>query len=148
MNKQEINQACKIQIEQKIEKLGKELSNLQHALLNETKSSVGDKYETERSMIHAEMAKVEQQKYQWEKNLQFFRRIPLHTSPERIELGSLVRTDRSWFYLTVGLGEIQCEQDTIFVISMASPMGQSLRGKGISDSVDFKGRSQRILEIK
>lgn len=148
MNKQEINQACKIQIEQKIEKLGKELSSLQHALLNETKSSVGDKYETGRSMIHAEMVKVEQQKSEWERNLQFLRQIPFITSTEKIELGSLVRTDRSWFYLTVGLGEIQVDQDSIFVISMASPLGQTLRGKGISDSVDFKGRSQQILEIK
>ena len=56
--KAQIHQACLAQIEERIQNLEQRLKTINESKANETKSSVGDKYETGRAMLQIDEDKV------------------------------------------------------------------------------------------
>ena len=54
ISKPKVHEACRVFLMQKIENLSTELEALREAAIAETKSSMGDKYETGREMMMQE----------------------------------------------------------------------------------------------
>lgn len=141
-----VNQ-CKAILQQKITMLDKQLADFKKAANNETKSSVGDKYETGRAMMHNEMDKLKQQQAQALTAKAAFMQIQFDNNFDTIDLGSLIKTDKGTFLLAVALGKVVVQNQHYFVLSLASPIGQKLKGKKQGDSITLNNQCFTILKI-
>ncbi len=68
----------------------------------------------------------------------------LNTPTERIQLGSMVFTNKARFYISVSLGEFFFEGDRFYAISEESPMAKMMFGKKPGDSFVLNNISQTI----
>lgn len=142
-----LHQACLQRIDQTITLASQAMEDAQNAANQETKSSVGDKYETGRAMMQLEKEKYAQQLAQAQDLRQQLELLnPQHNSTQ-IQRGTLLRSNEGLYYLSISLGKITHESKTVFVLSAASPLGQVLLGKKAGDKISFQSRSIHILEL-
>ena len=134
------------------DKLSEKISHLEYLIAetraanNETKSSMGDKYETSREMVQQEINNLQ---------IQLNENIRLRNSLKSINvnqhqnvgLGSLVETDKGLFYVAVSLGMIDYEKKKIFLISPESPLAQAMNGKTENEVFSMNGTQQKIVKI-
>lgn len=114
---------------------------------NETKSSVGDKYETGRTMMQYE---VEKNRIQLNKALILkneIARIDLQKKCEIVEYGSLVYTSYGNYFISFAAGKIEVNNTIFYCISLASPIGNSLKGNRAGDHFHFQGKEYFIKSI-
>ncbi|MEG0928073.1 MULTISPECIES: GreA/GreB family elongation factor [Chryseobacterium] len=71
----------------------------------------------------------------------------LNTSTERVQLGSLVITNKARFYISVSLGEFFFEGDRFYAISPESPMAKKLMGMKAGDEFTLNKIHQKIIEV-
>jgi hypothetical protein len=114
---------------------------------NETKSSVGDKYETGRAMLQFELEKHMVQKSRAEKQKNELLKIDIQKKYESAEFGSLVLTDTGDYFISIGLGKITIKNHSIFCISLASPAGKLLHGKRTGESFLWQGKQVAVSQI-
>jgi transcription elongation GreA/GreB family factor len=114
---------------------------------DETKSSAGDKYETGRSMMQLELEKQSSQLAEAIKLQQTLDRISLERS-DTVRAGSLVTTNQGIFFLAVSAGQVNVEGITAMAISMASPVGTSLRDRKVGEHFVFSGKRYQVEKIE
>lgn len=119
----------------------------QESAANDTKSSMGDKHETSREILQQEremngrrMAESIRQKEEIE------RILPNHEFTQ-IQSGTLTETSLGWFFFSTALGFVHVDNVKVAVISMVSPIGQSLKGRKAGDSIMFQGKPILIKQI-
>lgn len=145
--KQQLYKACFLELSYRLKQLEERFIDLDRALTQETKSSVGDKYETGRAMIHLERNKLQQQKAVLLLQQQQLAAIDPEQSASIIQLGSVVITNQQQFYLSIGLGKLQVGDQTYYCLTGASPVGKLLLGKKQGSSVEFRGKKYQVLEV-
>ncbi len=145
MNKSEILQIIQDKLSAKIENLERLIAETR-ASNSETKSSMGDKFETTREMVQQEINNLQ---IQLNENANARNSLKLiNVKPHQmVGLGSLVQTDKGLFYIAVSLGEIIFDKKKIFVISTESPLAKELFGKKKNDEISLNNSKQMILEI-
>lgn len=143
--KKELYKLCVIQIHEQIDALESNLKSIQEARNNETKSSVGDKYETGRAMMQLEEDKMKMQLSQANIINNTLQRIEPDAKSNQVEQGSLVMTSQGNYYISVALGKMELEGETYFCISTDAPILQQMRGK---QKGDFFILGDKNIEIK
>ena len=129
-------------VEEKIATANQSLLSLQESGNSESKSSMGDKYETSRELIQLEKQKVASQLETYLKFQKILNQLP---SPKNQPgPGSLVQTDRGLFLICVGLGQITVP-DTVYCLSPVSPLGQLFCGAQPGGEVSFNKITYRII---
>ncbi|MGD1320650.1 hypothetical protein [Chryseobacterium sp. 2R14A] len=68
-------------------------------------------------------------------------------TPERIQLGSLVITNKARFYISVSLGEFFFEGDRFYAISPESPMAKKMMGMKSGEEFTLNKIHQKIVEV-
>ena len=131
----------------KLVELEKAIFNVQNAANEESKSSMGDKYETGRAMAQNDRAMLENQKNELLKDISTFENINFEQETEFVKSGSLVQTSIGYILVSVSLGKIVEGGLSVILISSASPLGTELSGKKVRDTVTMNGRSIQILGI-
>jgi transcription elongation GreA/GreB family factor len=131
----------------KLVELEKAIFNVQNAANEESKSSMGDKYETGRAMAQNDRAMLENQKNELLKDISTFENINFEQETEFIKNGSLVHTTIGYILISVSLGKIVESGITVMLISSASPLGTELSGKKAKDSITINGRQLQIIGI-
>lgn len=133
--KAQIHQACLQQIEARILNLEKRLETIAESKANETKSSVGDKYETGRAMLQIDEDKILSQ-------LQFNRftqgqleQIKLNEKTDRVQNGSLVQTGKGLYFVGIGLGKVKVGSTLCYCVSLQSPVGKALIGQKLGAEI-------------
>ena len=134
-------------LSEKIESLQTIITSAKESRDSETKSSVGDKYETSRTMAQIEIQKNETQLQKTRMLQKELSKIEINKIFDVVEFGSLVLTNQEHYFISLGLGKIIVDEKEIFAISLASPIGKSLEGKKIGDTVQFQQKEIEILEI-
>lgn len=145
--KKEIIAHCIQVVSEKLDGLKRELILVQESANSDTKSSMGDKYETGREMVMQEKGKLESQRGLLLKQLTTFKSIDLNKSFSKVELGSLVMTNQAIYFISAALGIIEEDQQKIFIISAGAPIAQSMLGKMQGDKYSFGGKEFEIKEI-
>ncbi len=135
------------QLEEKLMFLKENLHSIQESANNETKSSVGDKYETGRAMAQLEIEKTMTQIGQVTTMLDQLTKIPTNRL-DSVRLGALVKTDKGVFFISVGLGKVDIDGVGIIMISAEAPIAKALWGKKVGDEVVFNQIKQKIIEIE
>ena len=82
------------------------------------------------------------------KMLDVIKLINPKTTPQNIGLGSLVKTDTSTFFIAVSIGKVDVENESYFIISIHSPIGQLLFNKTVGNEIVFNDNRYKILEVK
>lgn len=145
--KEEVYLHCNKIIDQRIALAQKLIEDAQIASSQDTKSSMGDKYETSREMMALEMRKAGEQLQEASKLKRVLSGLRINKSFENIELGSLVSTSIGDFFLGISLGEIEIQAKKIFVLSVVAPLGQQLLNKRVGDEFEFNSQKIQILAI-
>jgi len=129
--------ACTAFVNQKRTTLHNQISSYQLALTSEIKSSAGDKHETGRAMLQLEIEKAGQQLVSAKAMQETLAKINIAKSGKRVGLGSLVVTDKATYFLAISLGIITVDKTDFKIISLQSPLGNDLFGKGVGDEILF-----------
>lgn len=145
MNKLEILALVQEKLDLKIKTLENLISETR-ASNNETKSSMGDKYETTREMVQQEINNLQVQlneNLKAKNSLQF---IPVSLA-EKVNFGSIVQTENGLFYISVSLGNISIDGQKIFLISPESPIAIAMMGKTENTDFSVNNSKQKIIKI-
>ncbi|WP_353136410.1 3-oxoacyl-ACP synthase [Pseudopedobacter sp.] len=113
---------------------------------NDTKSSMGDKYETSREMLQQEINMLERQLSEIQKQKDIFLKIRSENT-DTVTLGAVVSTSIGNLFISAGIGEIKMGDQTIKAISINSPLAQNLLNKRINDTFALNGKEFTILNI-
>ena len=71
----------------------------------------------------------------------------LPAATNRIQLGSLVITNKARFYISVSLGEFFFEGDRFYAISSESPMAKKIMGMQSGNAFTLNNIHQEIVEV-
>ena len=145
MNKEEILQILKHKISAKIQVFENLIAETR-ASSNDTKSSMGDKYETGREMLQQEINNIQRQLNETLNQQNFLQKLSIETC-SKVQNGALVKTDKGLFYISASIGEIVFEDKKIMTISSESPLAKEMYGKKVSDTFTINKISKVIEKI-
>lgn len=145
MNKDKIIDTIRTKIADKIQTFEKLIAETR-ASNNETKSSMGDKYETSREMVQQEINNLQRQLNETVNQQALIQKITSEPSL-KVQNGALVKTDRGLFYVAVSVGEISIDQQKIMTVSAESPLIKAMFGKKKGDVFTINTVTQTIENI-
>ena len=117
------------------------------SMFDDSKSSAGDKHETALAM-----AQLEQEKLTKQLNILLLQEASMKVidpslKHQKITIGSLVETDKGWYYFSISLGQLICQNNAFFALSLEAPLGQIMRGKVAGEQVIFNGMITEIIGV-
>jgi transcription elongation GreA/GreB family factor len=124
-----------------------EFDALNEALSSETKSSAGDKHETGRAMAQLEQEKLSRQLLETKRLRDGLVQINPKERTTKIGFGSLVETNRGYFFVSFGIGTLHVKKAAVICISAGSPIGQQLLHKQAGDRIQLNGEI-KILSVQ
>ena len=145
--KKNVWKKCVSGIEKQLKRLQESMDRAQKEANLETKSSAGDKYETNRSMMQLEKERYAIQHQRVQKMYNTLLRIDCSKEFLTVQVGALVHTSIGWFFLSVGLGKIEWKEQWIQCISIDTPIGKVLEGYEEGDIVDFRDKEIEIIGV-
>ncbi len=146
MDKASLLITVKTKLSEKIQNFEKLISETR-ASSNDTKSSMGDKYETGREMLQQEINNLQVQLNEVLKQQDFLKTILVKPS-DKAEKGAIVKTERGSFFISVSLGEFTFENQKIICISPESPLAKAMNGKQKGEAFSLNNMNQKILIIE
>jgi len=146
--KEKIYQHVLKELEAKIEESQIELDSIRSSRDNNSKSTAGDKHEVGRAMAQIELDNQTAVLHRTLKLKETLIGLDLGRNPAHVGKGSLVITNRGKYFVSIGLGAIQIEGESIFVISLSSPIGTLLDTKSVGDVLEFNEQRIEILDIQ
>jgi hypothetical protein len=148
MQKQKLIEACNDYFRNKITSLMSVIHDVSESSNSESKSSAGDKHETSKAMMQLEREKLGMQLKEAEMQLAEFEKIDFSKTFQKVEQGSLVQTDKGWFFIAGSVGRILLDTQTVFVISAQSPLASAMMNHKEKDTVNFNGVSYVMVSIQ
>ncbi|AZA55432.1 hypothetical protein EG348_01100 [Chryseobacterium sp. G0201] len=145
MDKSKILEIIKSKISEKIQNL-ETLITETRASSNDTKSSMGDKYETGREMLQQEINNLQRQLNEVLIQQAIIQKINVELS-SKVQNGALVKTDKGLFYISVSLGEIVIDNKKIMTVSAESPLVKAMYGKKVGETFAINNIHQKIDNI-
>ena len=145
--KQQLYNACLNFVENRFQTVQNSIKEIQEALTSETKSSAGDKHETGRTMLQLEREKLGVQLAEAEKMKQTLVKVVIKNQLETVQLGSWVKTSKADYFLAISAGEYKKQNQSVFCISIQTPIAQLLIGKSKGAKVVFNGTEIAIVDI-
>lgn len=143
--KRALYEKCVEHITTRIQAIEKRLREVEESRNNETKSSVGDKYETGRSMMQMEEEKSKTQLHEAFLVKHRLSQLPIDKVSEKVVWGSLVICNQATYFLSIGIGKVEFNQRIYYCISNESPIGKVLLGKSRGDTAHF---NEKMLVIE
>ena len=123
------------------------LADLNYSAANETKSIAGDKHETALAMLQIEQSHVGKKLEELKFQLLELNQIDKYKANKTIALGSLIKTNEGYFYLSAALGKTVLDNVNIIALSVRSPLGNLLMGKKLGEQVGFNNTIYIIEEL-
>lgn len=112
----------------------------------ETKSSMGDKYETSREMLQQEIMQIQRQLAVFQEHQSQVRKLT-EIASETIKTGSIVKTTFGNFIIITSLGEFQADGEKFVSISEQTPLAQQLIGKKVGESYLIQQKAYHIQDV-
>ena len=135
------------QLEQKIHDISNAITLLTESRDADMKSSAGDKHETSRAKIQTEIDQLSKQLNHIQRQKNNLSAIDTSHLHSIADVGSLVETNKGYFFISTGWGRIQIQNENYFVISIESPIGRLLKNKKEGDSIQFRDTAYDILGV-
>ena len=114
---------------------------------NDAKGSAGDKHETALSMMHLEQEKFNTKLREVLDQKAILDKINPEISSKSITLGSLVKANGIYLYVSLALPKINIEGINVIALSPQSPLGNKLMGNSIGFTFEINGTKYLIEEV-
>ena len=114
---------------------------------NDAKGSAGDKHETALSMMHIEQEKLNTKLREVMAQKVVLDKIDAANVSKNIIVGSLIRANGIYLYLSVALPKINVEEVSIIALSPQSPLGNKLLGNEVGFTFEINSTKYLIEEI-
>ena len=128
----------------KISLLQQVLADLKESGANETKSTAGDKHETSLAMLQIEQANKRDQLAQLVAQKLILEKINPSIVANIVLLGSLIKTDKGYLFMSVALGKALVDEISVTALSPQSPLGIQLMGLKENDTASINKVSYLI----
>jgi transcription elongation GreA/GreB family factor len=148
VQKQQLIQACRDHFNSKISSLNIIINEVKESSNAESKSSAGDKHETSKAMMQLEIEKLGTQLKEAEEQLKEFEKINFSKASQIVEQGSLIETDKGYFFMAGSVGKLTVDDQTVFVISNRSPIALKLMGLNEKDTVSFNDVFYTVIAVQ
>ena len=148
MNRTSVLAALEAHLLQSLERAQSQVASLQESLTTESKSTAGNKHETGRAMIQQALEQAVLAQNRASEHLVGFRKITAGSPSQVVAPGSLVYTTKGWFFIGMALGKVPVAERHVFGVSLASPVGQALKGAAAGDLVPFQAEKIEVLEVQ
>ena len=114
---------------------------------NDAKGSAGDKHETALSMMHIEQEKLNHKLKEVLAQKAILDKIDSTTIAKTIIVGSLVKANGIYLYLSAALPKIAVDGINVIALSPQSPLGNKLIGNEVGFSIEINTTNYKIEEI-
>ncbi len=74
-------------------------------------------------------------------------KIKPEVETEKVGFGSLVETSNGIYFISIGMGKVMLDDTSFYAISLASPLGQALKGAQTGDTLTFNGDNIQIISV-
>lgn len=138
---------CQTQVDLRFSRIKQMISNIEESLLEESKSSSGDKHETGRAMLQIERENTGKQLLEVEKVMQVLKKIDVDNVTDYARLGSLVLTDKFNYFISLSLGNVKLNGKDYLCVALNSPVGVLLSGKKKGEEFLLNANVLKITEI-
>ncbi len=143
-----LKNACSDYVDARIARFNTTMKELEEALKPESRSCMGDKYETSRAMLHLEFEKLTGQVEQFNGLRRTVSLIEPNSETEIIGFTSVVRTTLANYFISIPAGEIKANKDKFYAVGINSPVARSLLGKRFGDEFIVNGKSGKIISVE
>ena len=127
--KQSIKSEVLGQLVLKIEDISNAVTSLTESRDADSKSSAGDKHETSRAKIQTEIDQLSKQLNHIQRQKNNLLNMDVNQIHNVADVGSLIKTNKGYFLISIGWGRIKIKNVHYFVISIGSPIGRLLKNK-------------------
>ncbi len=141
---QEINS----QVTKRQSKIKQTIADIEESLLEESKSSSGDKHETGRAMLQIDRENAGKQLSEVENVIAIVKKIDVTAKSDYIRLGSLAHTNNGTYFLSLSIGTVTIAANNFICVALNSPIGLVLSGKKKDEDFNFNGKDYKILAVK
>lgn len=146
--KAELLQHCQKQVDNRYSKIKQTITDIDESLLEESKSSSGDKHETGRAMLQIDRENTGKQLNEIEKSVQLLKKIDVKATSDYARLGSLVYTDRFIYFISLSIGTVAIGKIDYLCVALNSPVGLLISGKKKGDDFVLNGNVYKITSVK
>ena len=115
---------------------------------NDAKGSAGDKHETALSMMHIEQEKLNHKLSEVLAQKAILDKMDPIKVTETIALGSLVKANGIYLYLSVALPKVAIQGVNVIALSPQSPLGSKLMGNPAGYTFEINGTHYIIESIE
>jgi hypothetical protein len=115
---------------------------------NDAKGSAGDKHETALSMMHIEQEKLNHKLIEVLAQKSVLDKIDPLKATETITLGSLVKANGIYLYLSLALPKIAIDGINVIALSPQSPLGSKLMGNQVGFTFEINSTSYTVESIE
>ena len=136
-----------ILIKDKTQLLKFELDSINKEKNNLKKSSAGDKFEISRALMQTEYDKIHNQLLILKNQLRAIKSISLSDKKKKVGVGSFIKTNKSFYFISIGLGKQIIDNNAINIISLSSPIGKLLNNKKKGDKIVKKISKSIISKV-
>lgn len=152
MNTLEIKQIlfknCVERVDNRFQKIHQTIVDIDESLLEESKSSAGDKHETGRAMLQIDRENASKQLQEVELLKALLKKIDLIQTADYGRLGSLIKTNNAHYFIGISIGNVVVNNKSYICVALNSPMGKMLKGKKKNDSFIFNNITQKVLKVE
>lgn len=145
--KNQIHRACIDQLEERIARLEKRVASIEESKKAEMGSTIGEVFESGKTMIQMDGQKFRQQLNLNRSQLVQLQQIIHENNSDVVRNGSLVETTNGLYYIAIGLGEMVVGGQKYYAVSEDAPAGKALIGKKVDDEVIVEQGKMTILGI-
>lgn len=145
--KPELLKLANAYVDERIKILHASINDLKEALKLETKCSMGDKYETDRAMLHLEFEKLSGQIEQYGQLKKNLNHIAPHSKDTDVKFGSVILTNGPNYFIAIPAGILEYAGENYYSVGYQTPIAKQLIGKKAGDNFELNGKKFKIDQI-
>ena len=146
-SKQDVWLAAKLLQETRLLETEDAIKKVRESGNNESKSSMGDKYETGRAMSQLAKEMSAKQVFENKQELGLLQKLENIITNNTIVQGSIILANDKIFYIAVGLGVINFNGISVTVLSPKAPLAKLMLGKKAKDQFELNKKAFIINAI-
>lgn len=134
-------------LQDKIDVFRDMISGLAEDAQNDAKGSAGDKHETALSMMHLEQEKISAKLQESIQMKSVLEKIDTTLVTTKIAVGSVIKTNGIYLFMSAALPKISIEGITIIALSPQSPLGLKLMGGSVGETFEINNSKYTVESI-
>ena len=138
---------CHEYVDRRIQIATEALNSSQASANDESKSTAGDKHDTGKAMMQIEVEQFSKQLSEAQKLKDELSRVNISNQSPTVVLGSLVETDKGFYFISISVGKILVDNQGYFAVSISSPFAQAIKGLKVGEKGRLYGSEIEILNV-